>query len=127
MKRVFHIQRGHAQSGRGNVHALEIVPRAEKQGAAIRSLIGLHALENLLAVMQYGGGRVNGKRAVRQNFALVPNAVRCTHDEHVVGEYAPEAKLGFILGLRFGGGGQCNFHDALQSVKFKMQLSILCG
>src|SRR5690554_8160407 len=76
--------------------------------------IGFDALEDLLAVMQYGGGGVEGQRSVGAYFVAVPAGIGCpAHMRHVVTEVATEA--GVAEDILTNGG--CRGHGAWQYLK----------
>ena len=74
--------------------------------------VGLDALEDLLAVVEHGGGRGQTEIAVRNDAVVSPAlTLRPASMSHVVGEAVAEVKVGqhlraLVLGDRRGVGGQ---------------------
>ena len=87
------------------VRALDVLIRAEQKDAAVFRLVGLHALEHLLAVVEHHGGGVQGNRLVRNNLRIMPALFRVVlHHIHVVREDLAEAELALVLRLCLGRG-----------------------
>ena len=96
------LRNGHALGGA--VHAREIVAGAEKLQAAVLAAIALHALEDLLAVVQNGRGRIHGEVVVRHHAGIVPALFHgIVHFKHVVGKELAKAHLALVLRLLLEG------------------------
>jgi hypothetical protein len=66
-------------------------------------VVGLEALEDLLRVVQDGGGRVHRDRGTRFDAGVVPALLVGVPDgDHVVGEYPPEPGVGHQRGPLVG-------------------------
>ena len=77
---------------RGADHPGRVLLRAEGPDRAVRVAVGLHALEDLLRVVQDGGRGVQRERGVRRDAGVVPALLGGPlGDEHVVGEVPAEA------------------------------------
>ena len=74
---------------------------------ALGRLVGLHALEDHLRVVQHAGGRVNGDRCIGDDTSVMPALpLVVVHDEHMVGEILTEVQvIGIGLLLRVGRAG----------------------
>ena len=98
------IDRRNAQPVVREVQARHIFVRAEQHHLAFRGAVGLHALKDLLAVMQAHRGRIQRNIAVGHDPWVVPAlALVVIHQKHVVGKNIAETQLGGIGGLRLGG------------------------
>ena len=100
--------------------ALRFIRLAEHLQAAVLAAIGLETFENLLAVVEHGGGGVNGQGAVGLNAGVVPTpALGVLYQEHVVGKQLAEGETGLILRLflRVLGFDDLNveLHDGISS------------
>ncbi len=88
--------------------ALGVLLGAEGPDGAVGMPVGLDALEDLLGVVQHGGGGVQGQGAVGTHLAAVPAGVQGpAHMGHVVGEVLAETGVGEDLladGVGRGGG-----------------------
>ena len=85
---------GHADPAQRGVHAAGVLVGPEQQDLAVGRLVGFHALEHFLAVVQHVGGRVQRQRAVGPDLGIMPAACLVPlHGEHVVGELAAEHQL----------------------------------
>ncbi len=93
--------------------------RAEQLDGVIRSAVSLHALEDLLRVVEHNGGGVQRKGCVGDDACVMPAfALRIIHHKHVVGKFFAEAQLGLVLRLllRTGGAGDLDIqHDIFPS------------
>ena len=95
-------QFGHRHPGGRAVESRGIRVGAEHRQPAIGGAIGLHALENLLRVMQHGAGRIERQRPARFEPCVVPAAPLVPVDrDHVVREDLAEAGIGDRLVARF--------------------------
>ena len=94
--------------------------------------VGLHALEDLLRVVQDRSGRVERQRPVRRDARVVPAlGGRPLDREHVVGEVDPEAGVGQDLGQpgvvdRMLGAGGADLHGH-QSTSCRFVCALTCG
>ena len=69
----------------------------EELQAAILAAIALHALKNLLRIVEHGTGRIHLKRTIRHNTGIKPAATHLIiHDEHLVGKDLAKAQLGLV-------------------------------
>ena len=92
---VVHLGHTHALAGVG--HALGVHVRPEDLDAAVRPLVGLHALKEHLGIVEHCGSRVQGDGAIGDHLAIVPAlAFVVAHFKHVVGKVVGKAQL--ILG-----------------------------
>ena len=90
---------------------------AEQLNVAVRGAIGLHALKQLLCVMEHHGGGVHFKAAVGNDAGVKPTlALGVVHNEHMIGELFTEAQLGFVLRLLLGMSGFRNL-DVQHTIK----------
>ena len=86
-------QFGHRHPAAARVEAGRVGLGPEHDDRAGRLPVGLEALEELLAVVEHLGGRVEGERAVRLKLAVVPAALlRPAQRDHVVGEDLTEPR-----------------------------------
>lgn len=93
----------------GEVEPRHVFLRAEEYDLALRSAVGFHPLENLLAVVQAHGGRIESQGAVGDDPGIVPTlAFVVIHQKHMVGEDGAEAQGIGRGGLRLGRFGR--FH-----------------
>ena len=98
---------GDAEAVVGVVGPLGIHVRAEKVVGPIIPLVGLQALEHLLAVVKHHGGGRQGEVLIGHNAGVVPtHSLGVVHDKHVVGKNPAKAQIS--LGLFLGG---CGFSD----------------
>ena len=87
------IHRGHAHAPRRGVEALGIAVRPEQVDVAVGAPVGLGAVEDHLAVVVDGRGRVQGQRPVGLDACVVPAALAVVAPrEHARGEVATEAQ-----------------------------------
>ena len=79
------------------VHTLEVLARTEEQRSAVGGVVRLHALEDLLPVMQAHCRGRNGYVAVRNDPRVVPTlSGGVVHNEHMVGEVIAEGQVAVI-------------------------------
>ena len=94
------------------VEAADIVQRAEEIDLPVSRAVGLHALENLLRIVQRHDGGLQGDGAVGDDAGVMPAlAVGIIHEEHMVREKAAERDPvhgRFLLGGR--GTGDLDIH-----------------
>ena len=106
---------GDAQTVGGILHPLGVAVRTEQLDGVVRGAIGLHALENLLGVVEHHRGGVQGEGGIGDDAGVVPAlALGIVHHEHMVGEDFAKAQLVFVGGFRLGGSGLGNLdiqHD----------------
>jgi len=87
------------------LHPLCIAVRAEQLNGIVCGAVSLHALKDLLCVVEHDRRRVQLERSIGDDTGIVPAfALGVVHDEHVVGELLAEAELGLILRLLFRTG-----------------------
>ena len=103
---------GDAQTLAGVVHAAGVVIGAEKLHTAIGGAVGLHALKNLLRVVEHHGGGVQLQRSIGNDTGVVPAfAGLVIKQEHMVGKiFAEPQRLGVGLGLKLSRFGDFDFH-----------------
>ena len=111
---------GHAQTGGGVVQTLDVAVGAEQLDGAVGGAVGLHALENLLTVMQNLGSGVDLQGAVGDDAGIVPTlTLVIVHDEHMVGHVLAEYQLGSLgLVLQSGRAGDFDFLHGKCLLKF---------
>ena len=113
---VLHGQRGNAQPLGGVLIPLGVAVRAEQLDLAVGGTIGLHALKDLLCIVQHHAGRVHLERRIGDNAGVVPALTGViVHYEHVVGKDLTKAQLALVGGLGLRGGRLCDFD--IQHVK----------
>ena len=72
----------------------------------IHGAVGLHALKDLLGIVEHHAGRVQNKGGVGDDARIVPAlAAGIFHQEHMIGENLTEAQLGLVGGLGLEGRG----------------------
>ena len=99
-----------------NAHAVAAVNKAvgvavgaEQLDLALGGAVGLHALEQLLGIVEDHGGGVEAEGAVGHDAGVMPAlALRVIHHKHVIGKNLAEAQLGLVGGLRLRTGGFFN-------------------
>ena len=116
----FRIQLGHAHPLCAPVHPVGVLQRAEHLQAAVLAAVGLETFKNFLAVVEHGGGGVNGQGAIGLNAGVVPApAFGVLYQEHVVGKQLAEGETRLILRLflRVLGFDDLNveLHDGISS------------
>ena len=85
---------------------LGVAVRAEQLHGVVGSAVGLHALKDLLCVVEHHGSGVQLKGAVGDDAGIVPAlALGIIHHKHVVGKFLAEAQLGLVLRLLLGRSG----------------------
>lgn len=96
----------------GGVQALEVLAGTEELDFAVGGAVGLHALKDLLRVVQAGAGRVHRDGAVGDDARVVPAlSVVVVHQEHVVGKDMAEAEVVLVgLLLRMIGQRDLDLH-----------------
>ena len=109
LQKVLLGQLGQAQALGGIHHALGVAIRPEELHAAVRAAVGLQALKDLAAVVQAGGGGMQGQVAKGHDARVVPALSGVPVDQgHMIGKDFAKAQGGFIGGLGLGGGGLFN-------------------
>ena len=84
----------------GDVHSLEVLLGAEELNVAGRGSVSLHALKDLLTIVENHRGRHKLDRTIRHNACVMPALTSVVvHNEHMVGKDMTEAELGFVSGL----------------------------
>ena len=97
---LLHVDLRHAHTGGGAIHAGKVVTRTEQLQTAILAAVALHALENLLRVMEDRAGRVHHERTIGYHTGVMPATAKLiVHNEHVIGKNLAKPELGFILRL----------------------------
>ncbi len=104
-----HRQLRQRQALRRALQAPAVGVRAEGPDRTVGMAVGLDALEDLLAVVQHRGGRIQRQRAVGADLGIVPALLAVPFDgDHVVGEGVAEARRGenlrALVGAARGGG-----------------------
>ena len=100
---------GQTEALGGIDHAAGVLLGAEQLDAAVRSAIGLQTLEDLGAVVQAGGRRMDGEVREGNDARVMPALVGAPVDQrHVVAEDFAKAQLRFVGGFRLGCGGFFN-------------------
>ncbi len=99
---IFHGDVRDAQTVRRVVHTARVAVRAEQLDLVVSRSVGLHALEDLLGIVEHDTGRVQLERRIRNDARVVPADTEVVlHDEHVVREDVTETEFALIGGLRF--------------------------
>ena len=97
------------------LEALCVALRAEQLHGVVRGAVSLHALKDLLCVVEHDSGRVQRERSIGDDAGIVPAlALGIVHNEHMVGELLAEAELRLVLRLllRMGSPGDLDIqHD----------------
>ncbi len=94
---------GDAQTVGRILETLCVAVRAEQLHGVIRGAVSLHALKNLLCIVEHHRGRVQLEGSVGDDAGIVPAlALGVIHDEHVVGKFLAEAQLRLVLGFSLG-------------------------
>ena len=108
---ILHRDLGDAEPVGGILHPLGVALGAEQLDGVVGGAVGLHALKNLLGVVEHHAGGVQRKWAVGDNAGVVPAlALGVIHHEHMVGELFAKAQFRLVLRLRLGGGGAGQFN-----------------
>ena len=69
----------------GHVHPGHIVHRPKHANAIVDAAVRLHALEELLSVVEHLGAEVHGNRSVRHDLGRSPTVLRVpSHSEHMI-------------------------------------------
>lgn len=99
---VLHRDLGDAQTVGGVLETLCVAVRAEQLDGIIGRAVCLHALKDLLSVVEHDSSRVQFKGAVGDNAGIVPAfALGVIHHEHMVGELLAKPRL-LSSGFAFG-------------------------
>lgn len=110
---------GDAQTVGGILETLCVAIRAEQLNGVIRGAVSLHALKDLLRIVEHHRGRVQREGCIRDDAGIVPAlALGIIHHKHVVGKFLAEAQLGLVLGLLLGRSGTSDLniqHDIFPS------------
>ena len=110
---------GDAQTVGGILETLCVAIRAEQLNGVIRGAVSLHALKNLLRIVEHHRGRVQREGCIGDDAGIVPAlALGIIHHKHVVGKFLTEAQLGLVLGLLLGRSGTSDLdiqHDIFPS------------
>lgn len=102
---VLHGDLGDAQTVGRILEALCVAVRAEQLHGVVSSAVSLHALKDLLSIVEHDGSRVQLKGAVGDDAGVVPAfALGVVHDEHMVGELLAEAQI-VLVRLLLGSSG----------------------
>jgi len=115
---IFHGDLGDAQTVGRILETLCVAVRAEQLDGVIRSPVSLHALEDLLSIVEHDGSRVQLKGAVGDDAGIVPAlALGVVHHEHMVGELLAKAQVVLVRLLlgRSGTGDLDIQHDKFPS------------
>ena len=97
--------------------AMGVAVGAEQLNVAVRGAIGLHALEQLLCIMEDHGSGIQFKAAVGDDSGVKPTlAFGVVHNEHMIGELFAEAQLGLVRRLLLGMSGFRNL-DVQHTIK----------
>jgi len=104
----------HAQTTAADIEAADILVGSEHVHRAVVAVpVGLHALEDLLAVVKHLGGRIEGKRTVGYDAGVMPGTIPVVHDEHVGGESGAETVIAVRRGRGVGIAGDGDIHPCL--------------
>ena len=138
---ILHRDLGDAQTVGRILEALCVALRAEQLDGVIRSPVSLHALEDLLSIVEHDGSRIQLKGAVGDDAGIVPAlALGVVHHKHMVGELLAKAQVVLVRLLlgRSGTGDLDIQHDKFPSFlitgaaqflrpKRRMLVSIIIG
>ena len=110
---------GDAQTVGGILETLCVAIRAEQLNGVIRGAVSLHALKDLLRIVEHHRGRVQREGCIGDDAGIVPAlALGIIHHKHVVGKFLAEAQLGLVLRLLLGRSGTSDLdiqHDIFPS------------
>ena len=116
---ILHGDLGDAQTVSRILKTLGVALGAEQLHGVVRSAVGLHALKDLLRIVEHHGSGVQFKGAIGDDAGIVPAlALRIIHHEHMVGELFAKAQLALVLRLllRRSGAGDLDIqHDNFPS------------
>ena len=115
---VLHRDLGDAQTVGGVLETLCVAVRAEQLDGIIGRAVCLHALKDLLSVVEHDSSRVQFKGAVGDNAGIVPAfALGVIHHEHMVGELLAKTQIALVrLCLRSSGTGDLDIQHDLFSL-----------
>ncbi len=115
---IFHGDLGDAQTVSRILETLCVAVRAEQLNGVVSSAVSLHALKDLLSVVEHDGCRVQLKGAVGDDAGIVPAfALGVVHHEHMVGELLAKAQI-VLVRLLLGRSGTSDLdiqHDNFPS------------
>ena len=84
----------HGHAGGRSLEAAGVLLRTEQGDGTVAEVIGLQSLEYFLAVVQDGGGRIEGDRRAGAHLGVVPAAtLRPADRHHVIREDLAEARI----------------------------------
>ena len=116
-----------AQPVVGQVQPGHVLIGAEQNHLAVGGAVGLHALENLLAVMQAHSSRIQGQGSVGDDARVMPAlALVVIHQKHVIGKNVAEAQLGGVGRFRLKRCGAF-YRDFLHNTYTSYQYSFKIG
>ena len=115
---VLHRDLGDAQTVGRVLEALCVAVRAEQLDGIVGSAVCLHALKDLLSVVEHDSSRVQLKGAVGDDAGIVPAfALGVIHHEHMVGELLAKTQIALVrLCLRSSGTGDLDIQHDLFSL-----------
>ena len=115
---VLHRDLGDAQTVGGVLETLCVAVRTEQLDGIIGRAVCLHALKDLLSVVEHDSSRVQFKGAVGDNAGIVPAfALGVIHHEHMVGELLAKTQIALVrLCLRSSGTGDLDIQHDLFSL-----------
>ncbi len=90
-----------AETVRRVVHTVRVAVRTEQLDLVVGGSVRLHALEDLLGIVEHDAGRVQRERSIRDDAGIVPaDTGVILHHEHMVRENVTETELALIGRLR---------------------------
>lgn len=102
------------------LQTLGIAVRPEELNGVVHGAIGLHALEDLLCVVEHHAGRIHLEGLIGDDAGIVPAlALGVVHQEHMIGEDLAKAQLALVGGFGLGGCGSGDLniqHDNTRSL-----------
>ena len=116
---VLHGDLRDAQTVGGVLHTLCVALGAEQLDGVIRRAVSLHALEDLLCVVEHHGGGIQLEGCVGDDACIVPAlTLGVIHNEHMVRKLLAKAQLRLVLRLFLRAGSTSDLdvqHDKFPS------------
>ena len=110
---------GDAQTVSRVLHTLCVALGAEQLDGVIRSAVSLHALEDLLCIVEHDRSGVQREGCVGDDAGVMPAlALGIVHNEHMVGELLAKTQLRLVLRLFLRAGSTSDLdvqHDKFPS------------